>query len=307
MIADAYPYLTAMNRRTFLQTTSAMSAATLLSVPGCADPVPKFEMGLQLFGVREDMTKDPVGTLKAVKAMGYQHVEVYGFEAGSNEIYGMPCADFKAVLADLELSATSGHFGFHPFLDQPLEAMLRYTDQCIIGALDMGLPYITWPWMAPEQRTLATFEVLPNILTAIAERVTEAGLEFTYHNHDFEFVDYGGKTGYDMILEQTDPELVKLQIDMYWVMHAARKTPKQLIAEQPGRYVMWHIKDMHKVSRDYTELGNGSLDYAALMPDPEVSGLRYYYLEQGGNFTHNPLRSAKDSADFFQKNLRQLI
>lgn len=296
-----------MNRRTFLQNAGLLSTASLLSLPGCTEPDPRFKMGLQLFGVRDDMAKDPIGTLKAVKAMGYQDFEVYGFNPDKEEIYGRTCADFKTILDDLDLVATSGHFGFHAFLNESEGAMMHFTDQCISGAKAMGLAYITWPWMAPEQRTTATFRRLPEILNRIAERVAAAGLGFSYHNHDFEFAVYDGMTGYDRILQETDPELVKLQIDMYWVMHSATETPKQLIERQPGRYVMWHIKDMHKVSRDYTELGNGSIDYTEVLPDPETSGLEYYYLEQGGNFTHNPVRSAADSASFFQKNLQHLI
>jgi sugar phosphate isomerase/epimerase len=145
------------------------------------------------------------------------------------------------------------------------------------------------------------------MLNRIGERVNAAGLGFAYHNHDFEFVDYDGETGYDIILRETDPDLVKLQIDMYWVMHSAKQTPKELIASQAGRFVMWHIKDMHKVSRDYTELGNGSIDYVDILPDPELAGLEYYYLEQGGNYTHNAMQSAADSAAYFKEHLQRFL
>jgi sugar phosphate isomerase/epimerase len=113
--------------------------------------------------------------------------------------------------------------------------------------------------------------------------------------------------GYDVILKETDPKLVKLQMDMYWVMHEAKTTPKELIAKQPGRFVMWHIKDMDKVSRDYTELGNGSINYHDILPNPKKSGLEYYYIEQGGNFTTSALQSAADSAEFFKKELSRYL
>jgi len=101
--------------------------------------------------------------------------------------------------------------------------------------------------------------------------------------------------------------LVKFQIDMYWVMHSSKFTPQELIANQPKRYVMWHIKDMDKVSRDYTELGNGSIDYTKLLPDATESGLEFYFIEQGGNYAHNSTRSAADSAAYFKNNLQSLI
>jgi sugar phosphate isomerase/epimerase len=185
--------------------------------------------------------------------------------------------------------------------------MNRFVDQCIKGADALNLSYITWPWLAPEQRTMENFKVLSGKLNTIGERVNAAKLGFAYHNHGFEFEDHDGQLGYDVILKETDPKLVKLQMDMYWVMHEAKTTPKELIAKQPGRFVMWHIKDMDKVSRDYTELGNGSINYHDILPNPKKSGLEYYYIEQGGNFTTSALQSAADSAEFFKKELSRYL
>ena len=144
-------------------------------------------------------------------------------------------------------------------------------------------------------------------LNIIGEQVTAAGLGFAYHNHGFEFEDHNGEIGYDIILRGTDPSLVKLQMDLYWVMHSSKLTPKEWVKKQPGRYVMWHIKDMDKVTRDYTELGNGSIDYHEVLPDPKESGLEFYYIEQGGNFAHSPMRSAADSAKYFKKHLQKYL
>jgi len=264
---------------------------------------PRMKMGYQLFSVREDMANDPAATLKALKVMGYEDFEAYGFQPDDNTIYGLDPADYKSLLDDLDLTTTSCHFAFSDYLGKPAGEMDRIVDRCISCATTIGMPYLTWPWMAPEQRTLETFRLLPDLLNRIGERVYAAGLGFAYHNNGFEFVNYDGETAYDLILRGTDPDLVKLQIDMYWVLHAGITTPKRLINKSPGRYVMWHLKDMHKVSRDYTELGNGSIDYSDVLPDPVTSGLKYYYLEQGGNYTHNAMRSAADSADFFSNYL----
>lgn len=94
---------------------------------------------------------------------------------------------------------------------------------------------------------------------------------------------------------------------MYWIIHSSNTTPKELVRDQPGRYVMWHLKDMDKITRDYTELGNGSIDYATILPDPIDSGLEFYYIEQGGNYTHNPMRSIADSAKYFKKYLYEYL
>ena len=124
---------------------------------------------------------------------------------------------------------------------------------------------------------------------------------------DFDFDDLNGTTGYEIIVKETDASLVKLQLDMYWVMHSSNSTPSELIAENPERYVMWHIKDMHKESRDYTELGNGSIDYNGIMPNPVDTGLEFYYIEQGGNFTESSMQSAAFSANYFKANLQKFF
>lgn len=264
-------------------------------------------MGLQLFTVRDDMSKDPVGTLKAVRKMGYEDFEIYGFDAENGTFYGFKSAEFKKVLDDLGLTVSSGHYGFSPYLDAPEEELKRFTDQCILGARETDMKYITWPWIAPEQRTLDNYKRMAQRLNVIGEQVTSAGLGFAYHNHGFEFTDHQGENGFEIIINETDPSLVKLQMDMYWVMHSSKFTPAELINSHPGRFVMWHIKDMDKVTRDYTELGNGSIDYVKILPDCATAGLEFYYLEQGGNFASSPMQSVADSARYFKKNLQKFL
>lgn len=268
---------------------------------------PKYKMGLQLYTIHDNMTKETIATLKAAKAMGYEDFETFGFDSEKGTFYGHKSSEFKKILEDLEITASSGHYGFSSYLAKPDDDLTRFVDQCIKGAHALDMKYITWPWIAPEQRTMDNFKLMSKKLNLIGEQVTGAGLGFAYHNHDFEFIDHHGENGFDIILNETDPSLVKLQMDMYWVMHSSKLTPKELIANQPGRYVMWHIKDMDKVTRDYTELGNGSIDYVKILPDPVESGLEFYYLEQGGNFATNSMKSAADSADYFKKHLQQYL
>ena len=297
-----------MNRRNFIEKSSLIGAAALLPLSSCAtEEKSKYKMGYQLYSIRDEMAKDPIATLKALKKMGYEDFETYGYEPNQDTFYGFKSAEFKKILEDLQLTTTSGHFGFSPYLHQTTEELKRFVDQCIKGAKVLNMSYITWPWLAPELRTLDNFKLMASKLNGIGEQITAAGLGFAYHNHGFEFEDHNGENGYDIIIKETDPNLVKFQIDMYWVMHSSKFTPQELITNQPKRYVMWHIKDMDKVSRDYTELGNGSIDYTKLLPDANESGLEFYFIEQGGNYAHNSTRSAADSAAYFKKNLQSLI
>lgn len=297
-----------MNRRSFLESTSILGATTLLPLPSFSMfEKSKYKMGFQLYSVNEDMTKDAIVTLKALKAMGYEDFETFGFDSEKGIYYGYKASEFKKILEDLQITASSGHYGFSSYLDKSNDDLNRFVDQCIKGALALDMKYITWPWIAPEQRTINNFKLMSSKLNMIGAQVSKAGLGFAYHNHDFEFIDHDGENGYDIILNETDASLVKLQMDMFWVMHSSKLSPKELIAKQPGRYVMWHIKDMDKVTKDYTELGKGSINYAEILPDPIESGLKFYYLEQGGNFKINAMKSAADNANYFKKHLQQYL
>jgi sugar phosphate isomerase/epimerase len=295
-----------LTRRNFMKTVAATSAA--LALPSLADAKEKkYKLGLQLFSIRDALGRDLQGTLKKVSAIGYQDSETYGFDPDKVLYYGMKAADFKQLLADNQLTTTSGHYNFSDLLMKSDDDMLKYVDSCIEGARTVGHRYITWPWLHPDLRTMDHFRILVKKLNLIGERVKGSGVGFAYHNHDFEFIDQNGQNGYQLVMSETNPDLVKLQIDLYWAMHSSKESPATLFRKQPGRFVMWHIKDMHKVSRDYTELGNGSIDYTKILPDSSLAGLQYYYLEQGGNFAVSSMKSVEDSAVFFKKNLQDLL
>lgn len=297
-----------MNRRNFIKNAGVLGAAASFPISSCSMfDKPKYKMGYQLFSIRDEMAKDPIATLKALKLMGYEDFETYGFDPENGTFYGFKSSEFKMILDDLQLSTTSGHYGFSSYLSEPEDDLKRFVEACINGAHALDMKYITWPWIATEQRTIDNFKLMAKKLNLIGAQVTAAGLGFAYHNHDFEFEDHDGEIGYDIILKETDPSLVKLQMDMYWVMHSSKLTPKEWVANQPGRFVMWHIKDMDKVTRDYTELGNGSIDYVEILPDPIASGLEFYYIEQGGNFATSSMKSAADSAEYFKKHLQQYL
>ncbi len=293
-----------MNRRDFVKTGALGSLAIMAS--SCIDMTSStnYKLGYQLFSIRDRMATDPIGTLMRLKAVGYQDFEIYGYDPIKNDIYGYSPKEFKKILDDLELSVSSGHYGFSDYFNKSDAELEKFVDQCIVAAKELDSSYITWPWLDPSLRTIENFKLLAPKLNKIGLQVNKSGLGFAYHNHGFEFEEHNGETGYEIILKETDPELVKIQLDMYWVMHSSNQTPKEIVASQPGRVVMWHIKDMDKQTRDYTELGNGSIDYTKELPDPKTSGLEFYYIEQGGNFAVDSLQSAIDSANYFKKHLQ---
>lgn len=297
-----------INRKDFIVQSASLMSASLLALHGFSkDPPAKYKMGLQLFTVRGPLARDLTGTIKKIASIGYEDCETYGYDPEQKKYYGIEASAFKQLLADNNMIVTSGHYDFTNYFNKPADAMMRYVDQCIEGAHALGQRYITWPWLDPAFRTIENFKLLATKLNAIGERLNKAALGFAYHNHDFEFTDHAGENGYTIIMKETDPALVKLQMDLYWVMHSSKLSPSELFSLQPGRFVMWHIKDMDKISRDYSELGNGSIDFSVILPEASRAGLQYYYIEQGGNFAKDPIQSITDSAAYFKKHLEKYL
>lgn len=294
-----------ITRRNFIVQTTAIGASTILLSSAFA-PAKKYKMGLQLFTMRDDMAKDPVKSLKRIASIGYEDLETYGYDPDKNTYYGLKASEFKKVLDDTNLTTSSGHYDLFRYLNDH-EALKKYVDHCIVGAHALNQKYITWPWLDPDSRSLDKFKLLAERLNVIGEQIKNGGLILAYHNHDFEFIEHNGQIGYDIIMRDTDPGLVKLQIDLYWSVRSSKRTPHELFKLQPGRFVMWHIKDMDKKNHDYTELGNGSIDYTQIVPDTSLAGMEYYFVEQGGNFATNPFASITDSARYVKKYLAKFL
>ena len=273
--------------------------ASALALP--ASQARRYKMGLQLYTLRAAMRTDVDGTLKRVAGLGYEEVETYGFDPEGIRFYGLPGKTFAERLRDNNIATPSGHYDLNRFVNSSVDDLKRYVDRCIEGARTLGQAYITWPLLDEDSRTIEKFKVAAERLNLAGAQIKKAGLQLAYHNHDFEFVEQNGQIGYDIILKETDPALVKLQMDLYWIAHGSKLTANEWFRRQPGRYVMWHVKDMHPTSRDYTELGNGTIDFTRIWPDASLAGLKHFFVEQGGNFTHDPFRSVADSADYVKR------
>ena len=298
-----------ISRRLFMQMTGAFAAVNpmaMMTQTPQKPPTPRagrYKMGLQLYTIRGPLAKDLDGTLKRVAALGYEEVESYGFDPDAMGYYRMPAKDFAQRLRDLNLTCVSGHYDLNRFAAEPDDALNRYVDRCIEGAKAIGQTYITWPVLDESSKPIDKFKALVARLNPLGERVAKAGLQLAYHNHGYEFIEQNGERPYEILLKETDPKLVKLQVDLYWLAHDSKEPARYWFQQAPGRYAMWHVKDMHKVSRDYTELGNGSIDYTQIWPDTELAGMKHFFVEQGGNFTQDPMRSIEDCATYVKTRL----
>ena len=295
-----------MRRRTFLQHGSLLAAATALGA--CGKPRPDHPMGYQLYSVRDAMAEDALATVRALLDMGFTHFEAYGYDATADTLYGLSPKQLRRELDALGTRLTSAHFGFADYARAPLDELRAYTDECLSCAEALDMRYLVWPVLRDADRTADGFKRVAERLSIIGEHLAGSGRGIAFHNNGGEFADLGGGLrGYDIVLAEADPA-VKLELDMYWLAHdGAAETPAELIARDPARFVMWHVKDMHPASRDYTELGAGTIAYPTLLPDIDASGLEFLYLEQGGNFAATSMESAAVNAAYWQATLAQHV
>jgi sugar phosphate isomerase/epimerase len=266
----------------------------------------KFKLGLQLFTIREAMAKDLRATFQRIVEFGYQEVETYGFNYGNNKYYwGLEPKQASQLLSDCGLTTSSGHYDLDKFFGKNQQDELkRYTDQCIAGATALKQSYIVWPIIAAQYRTLEEMKRLAATLNSVGEQIKRGGLQLAYHNYGWDFMEQGGVIPYDIILKETDPALVKMELDLYWFSFGSRLKPLDWFKKQPGRFVIRHIKDMNKQNRELHEVvGDGQIDFKPIFKDAQLSGVKHMFVEQGNNYVPDAMSCVQRSADYMKKNL----
>lgn len=284
-------------RRDFLRQSSLLTASMFISKEDWFFASQK--IGLQLYTLRNEMGKDAKGTLAKVAAQGYKTVETFGY--GNGKWFGMNAAELRAELHSLGLSTPSGHtFPAGVFLQGGWEDKWK---QAVNDAKAVGQEYIVIPWMEEQYRTdINNFKKMAGILNKAAGIAKQTGLRFAYHNHDFEFAPLGGTTGYDVLLKETDPKLVFFEMDIYWVSKAG-KDPLAFFSQYPGRFALWHVKDMDNTpQKNFTEVGNGVIDFKKIFAHAKQSGMKYFFVEQD-QCPGAPLESTAKSIAYLKKNI----
>ena len=290
------------SRRNFLTSAALLSAGLLIS-PSLLAYNKKY-IGLQLYTVREAMAKDPAGTLAQLAKMGYNSVEGATY-TGTQKFYGLTPQAFAALLKQNGLVMPSSHYrlGEEPTNGAPtLGTMLHEWDRAVDDAAAAGVKYMVCAYLSePERGNLDHYKYIADQLNKAGERCQKAGIQLCYHNHDFEFVAQNGKLPYDLLLA-TDPKLVKMELDLYWVTKAGRD-PLELFKQHPGRFPLWHVKDMAKAApHSFTEVGNGSIDFKRIFAHANEAGLQYFFVEQDIT-PGSPFDSAAKSLAHIKKNL----
>ena len=256
--------------------------------------------GLALYTVRDDMTTNAKATLLAVAEAGYKNIEAAGYKDG--KFYNMTPADFKKLLQEFGLNPISTHQG---------SVTMENADAMIADVKAAGFKYFVIP-VPPmglfnfdrETRTMSMTGGAANlaeIVTTLGKKCQAAGLELLYHNHDFEFQkDSDGIVPIDYLLEHCDPKYVNFQMDLYWVTKAGAD-PVAYFEKYPGRFKIWHVKDMDEQGR-FAPVGKGKIDFARILENKKLSGMKYYMVEQDMTFDGlKPIEAMKISHEGLRK------
>ena len=290
-------------RRSFIK-TSAMLSAGLLVAPQLFAADKKY-IGLQLYTVRNAMEADPVAALAKVAQIGYNSVEGATY-TGMQKFYGMDAAAFAKQLKQNGLFMPSSHYRLGEEKTNGADTqgtILHNWDKAIDDAAAVGIKYMVCAYLSnPERGNLDKYKNLADSFNIAAEKCKKAGIQFAYHNHDFEFIQQDGKYPYEILLNNTDKDLVKMEMDIYWMVKA-KQNPITLFNQHPGRFPLWHVKDMTKTpNQTFTEVGNGSIDFKKIFAQAEKSGLDYFFVEQDST-PANPYDSITQSINYIKKNL----
>ena len=289
-------------RRSFIKSTSVVSAGILLAPKDFK--LKSRLIGLQLYTVRDAMQKDPADTLSKVAKIGYTSVEGATY-TGTQKFYDMEPSEFAKLLKANGLVMLSSHYRLGE--EQPKGEVVKGTilhewDKAVDDAASVGLKYMVCAFLSPGERgTLDHYKQVADQLDIAGERCKKSGIQLCYHNHNFEFIKQGDTYPYDILLG-TDKNLVKMEMDIYWVTKAGQD-PIKLFSEHPGRFPLWHLKDMDKTpEQGFSEVGNGIIDFKEIFRHKKEAGLRYFFVEED-KCPGSPFDSIAQSYSYIKKNL----
>jgi sugar phosphate isomerase/epimerase len=247
--------------------------------------------GIQLWTVRDEIGKDPKGVLKQLAADGYKQIE--SFEGSQGIFWGMSAADFKKYMDDLGTVIISSHCD-----------ITKDFEKKAADAASIGMKYLLCPYKGP-QKSIDDFKKFADEFNQKGEICKKNGIRFGYHNHDYSFTAMNGVFPQDVMMQNTNPDLVDFEMDIYWVVTAGQD-PQAWLKKYPNRFRLCHVKDRKK-DVPATEhdasciLGQGSIDFEKILKTARKNGAQYYIVEQEKYENSTELDSAKADAEYMKK------
>ena len=263
-----------MKRRHFIQNLS-FGAAGLYISPLLADQFKKKSLNVQLYTVRDAVSKNLEGTLERLAGLGYKNIELYGY---NGTFFGKTANEFKTILSNTGIKVLSSHHTTGIAM-KGKGTLSDGWDKAVEDVHALGAEYMVCAFLFPNERTPEIYKSLPAMFEKAATATKAAGIQFAYHNHDFEFEKLGDTLVYDFLLNNTPADLVKMEMDLYWISKAGQD-PVQYFEKYPGRFHLWHVKDMEAGTKAITEVGNGTIDFDRIFKARKKAGLKYWFVEQ---------------------------
>ena len=283
-----------MERKEFLRLSGGLALVGLVSKPGfasCSNSGDKLkDFGIQLWSVRDDLGKDPKGVLKQLSSYGYKQIE--SFEGSKGMFWGMSNTEFKSYMDELGMKIVSSHCDISKDFEKKAA-----------DAAAIGMKYLICPWKGP-QKDLDAFKKFADEFNQKGEVCKKNGIRFAYHNHDYSFVVMNGEMGQDIMMKNTDPNLVDFELDMYWVV-AGGQDIETWLKKYPKRFRLGHVKDRKKdataTEKDASVVvGTGSIDYAKILKTAKKQGMEYYIIEQEKWDGTTPMQAAESNANYMK-------
>lgn len=249
------------------------------------------EFGIQLYTLRDDMPKDPKGVLKQVASFGYKQVE--GYEGNKGLFWGMTNKDFKKYMDELGLTFVSSHCNTEKDFEKKAAQ-----------AGEIGMKYLISPYIGP-QKTIDDYKKFADKFNSYGEICKKNGLRFAYHNHDYSFVPLEGQVPQDVLMQNTNADIVDYEIDVYWVVTAGAD-PVTWLQKYPNRFRLCHVKDRMKDAKPEekeasVDVGTGSIDWKKVLRVAADNGMEYYIVEQERYDNSTPLKSAEAAAAYLKQ------
>ena len=284
-----------LSRKSFIQRSGLLMAG--LAVKPAALFAKDTKIGIQLYSIREIIGKDVDGFLAKIAAAGYSDVETYG-----GQYFGLEPKAFKDLLIKNKLTSLSGHYTIDKYLlsNGPDDDVKVQIDK----AKTVGQEYMTVSSFSHANvKTADDYKKVAERFNAAGEICNKMGIKLGYHNHNTEFDPLnGGISGYDVLLKETSPKLLHMELDLYWAVRGGQD-PVEMFKKNPGRFEMWHVKDMDKTKTNRnTEVGNGSIDFKKIFANAKLSGMKRFYMEQE-NFDIDPIESITKSSKYIKDTL----
>jgi len=285
---------TLSNRREFLKISGAGALGlALLGPAGCKPDRKSYGVGVQLYTLRDAMTADALGSLKKLSDLGFKNLELANYADG--KFYGFAPAELKKIVSDLGMNILSSH--------TQVEAAGITIDNAQKMADDhaaLGVKYCVQPWVNEPDRNIESYKKMVGDWNEVGKIMKGVGIQFGYHNHNFEFVNIDGIVPYyDIFMKEMDPDLITMEIDLFWV-NKAGQDPVEMFKKYPGRFQLFHLKDMRTKQEpffdvnkdDVCSVGAGVIDFKTILASKEIAGMKHWFVEddnQGNGKTFEEL------------------